>query len=322
MHNGNRQTSSNASHPNIQPIDTNWLHTIYRIVLLIVLVVMSGLLLWLGQFAAAVLLIPAGLLIYALQQRDQYARTIAQQITTGNLNRKFEVNSGALGELSRAVNHLVQEQRVQMRRQSLQPTSLPSDVLQALMVGQLPSNGTTRMTAVLLVSYPTKTTNEREQQATLLAWQDLAHEAHACAERHGALLQPCGGAILLAFGAFSDQPVGKPLREALAAAEELQRYWRANGRGSITPLVLSLAIGQTLTVLLPGLGYCVLGAPVQEALQLQQVAQSKGQYGLISGEGVYYARRQTDGAVWQPTPLRISAPNRVEQVVYTHVEYA
>jgi hypothetical protein len=198
--------------------------------LIVALALVSGLLLWLGQLAGAALLLLAGLLLHALRQRDRRARALARQIAAGRLDTKIEVGSGAWGDLSHAVNGLMQEQRVQVRLRTVLPTPLP--------------------------------------------------------------------------------------------AEALQRSWRDRDANTIVPLVLSLAIGQALTGLLPGLGYCVLGAPVEEAIQLQQLAHQMGQHGLISGEGVYYARRQADGPVWQPTDLRIPAPNRGAQVVYTHVEHA
>jgi class 3 adenylate cyclase len=290
--------------------------------LIVALALVSGLLLWLGQLAGAALLLLAGLLLHALRQRDRRARALARQIAAGRLDTKIEVGSGAWGDLSHAVNGLMQEQRVQVRLRTVLPTPLPAEALQALLGGQFSTAGASRMTAVLLVSCASRATPERDQHAALLAWQTLAQATHDLAQRHGALLQPCGGAILLAFGTFADRPIGEPLRAALAAAEALQRSWRDRDANTIVPLVLSLAIGQALTGLLPGLGYCVLGAPVEEAIQLQQLAHQMGQHGLISGEGVYYARRQADGPVWQPTDLRIPAPNRGAQVVYTHVEHA
>ncbi len=322
MRDGKLQPTGYRPHNFITPTHELRHSQLYAVLLIVALAAAIGLLLWLGQLAAAALLLLAGLLLHTLRQRDRRARTLARQITAGRLDEKIEVRNGAWGDLSRAVNGLMQEQRVQVRLRAMLPTPLPTEALQALLGGQLSSVGGPRMAAVLLVSCASHATRERDQHAALTAWQALAQATHDLAQRRGALLQPCGGAILLAFGTFADQPIGEPLQAALATAEALQRGWRDSDASTILPLVLSLAIGQAHTALLPGLGYCVLGAPVEEAIQLQQLAHQMGQHGLISGEGVYYARRQADGPVWQPTALRISAPNRVAQVVYTHVEQA
>ena len=293
----------------------------HRVVFLVVaLATASILLLWLGQLAGAALLPLAGLLLYALRQRDRRARVLAQQIVGGRLDEKIEVRTGAWGDLSRAVNGLMQGQRVQERLRGAQPAPLPTEAVQALLGGQLSTTGESRMAAVLLVSCAPYTAHEHDQRAMLSTERALAQEMYDLAQHHSELLQPCGGAILLAFGAFADQPIGESLRAALAAAESLQRSWRAGAGGAAVPLVLSLSIGPTLAVVLPGLGYCVLGAPVEEAVQLQLLAHQMGQHGLISGERVYYARRQADGAGWQPTDLRIPEPNRMAQVVYARVE--
>src|SRR5262249_40952820 len=147
------------------------------------------------------------------------------------------------GELGRAVNGLMQAQRVQERRRALLPAPLPAEALQVLLGGQLSTAGEPRMAAMLLVSCADCAAHERNQRAALIAWRALAQDAYDLAQRHGALLQPCGGAILLAFGAFVDQPIGESLRAALAAAETLQRSWRSGDTSAVAPLVLSLAIG-------------------------------------------------------------------------------
>jgi hypothetical protein len=71
---------------------------------------------------------------------------------------------------------------------------------------------------------------------------------------------------------------------------------------------------------LPGLGYSVLGAPVEESVQLQQLARQAGHYGLVCAEGVYYALRNGGGTSWRPTDLRIPVRNRPAQVVYARIE--
>jgi class 3 adenylate cyclase len=282
----------------------------------------AALLVWLGQPAAAALLPLIGLLIGLIARRDRRAQTLAHWIAAGRLDQKMEVQRGAWGDLNRAVNGLLQEQRIQRRLRAVSPTPLPEEAAHALLSGRLATAGETRLAAILLVSYAGRVAADRErgQRATLTAWRALAHEAHLQAQDHSALLQPCGDAIMLAFGAFSEQPISTSLRAALAAAEALRRGWRAGGINAGGPLVLSLATGTTLVATLPGLGYCVLGAPVEESILLQQLAHQAGHHGLVCAEGVYYALRNGTGAGWQPTELRIPVRNRPAQVVYARVE--
>jgi hypothetical protein len=50
------------------------------------------------------------------------------------------------------------------------------------------------------------------------------------------------------------------------------------------------------------------------------LARHARRYGLVCSEGVYYALRHSNRAGWQPTELRIPAPNRPPQVVYGRIE--
>jgi class 3 adenylate cyclase len=282
----------------------------------------AGLLLWRGEVAGAALLPLFGLLLAELVLRDRRARALAQQLGAGRLDQKIEVRRGAWGELDRAINSLLQEQRIELRLRAALPAPLPEAAMQALLGGELPGAGAPRMVAVLLASCAARAhyRHERGQRAAVAAWRALAQAAQDLAQRHNALLQPCGDAIMLVFGAFAEQPVGDSLRAAQAASAALQCEWRTGGFNAGGPLTLSLAIGPTLATALPGLGFCVLGAPVGEALQLQQVARDSRQYGLVCGESVYYALGQTAGQAWQPTELRLPAQNRAAQVVYTQLE--
>jgi class 3 adenylate cyclase len=274
-------------------------------------------LLWLGQTAGAALLPLTGLLLVVLRQRDRRARAIARRIADGQLSEKIEVRHGAWGELDRAVNGLLQEQRIERRLRAAQPAPLPDVAVRALLGGELASAGEPRMVAVLVASCTGRAPlqHERGQRAALLAWQALAHAMHDLAHCHGALLQPCGDAVMLVFGAFAEQTVGESLRAAQTAAEALRSNW-----DGAEHLALSLTIGSSLAAALPGLGFCVVGAPVGEAIELQQVARASRHYGLICGESVYYALRQAPGAAWQSQLGRPPDQNRASQVVYTQLE--
>jgi hypothetical protein len=280
-------------------------------------------LIWLGQFVAAALLPAIALLLRGIYRRDHHARTLAHRIADGRLGEKVEVPRGTWGELARAVNGLLQERRVELRLREALPEPLPLEAVQSLLGGELATAGHARAVAVLLVGAPMRAPawEHGVRPSGLAAWQALARAAHAAAQRYGALLQPCGDAVMLVFGAFEDRPARQSLRDALAAADLIQAAWRAAEEGAAT-LALSLSSGYALTAALPGLGFCVVGAPIEQAVGLQQLAARARRFGLLCGEEAYQALRpdaglpQERGGAWQATDLRVSVANRPSQMVY------
>jgi class 3 adenylate cyclase len=288
-----------------------------RFAALISICVIAGLVLILiGQFAALALLPLIVLLLLALDRRDRRAQALAARIADERQFDKLEVPHGAWGELARAVNGLLQERRVEQRLRAALPSPLPLEAVQSLLGGDLAAGGQSRAVAVLLISAPVRAPAWEHglRRDGLAAWQALALVAQEAAQQHGALLQPCGDAVMLVFGAFEDRPARESLRQALAAAALLQRSWRANATPA--PLALALATGHALAAALPGMGFCVVGAPVEQAVGLQQLAARARRSGLLCSEEAYHAFRRDDGAAWQPTDLRVSVANRPPQVVY------
>lgn len=296
--------------------------------LIAVLLISAAILIWLGQIAAAALLPAIALLVRALDQRDRQARALARRIADGRLGEKVEVPHGPWGDLARAVNSLLQERRVERRLREALPEPLPLEAVQSLLGGDLVTEGNARLVAVLLVAAPVRAPawEQGVRRSGLAAWQSLARAAHASAQRYGALLQPCGDAVMLVFGAFEDRPPRQSLRDALDAADLIQDIWRGGSDG-IAPLALALASGYALTAALPGLGFCVVGAPVEQAVGLQQLAVRARRSGLLCAEEAYHAlRREPDmprgaeGSSWQATDLRVTSANRPPQVVYRWAE--
>jgi class 3 adenylate cyclase len=291
--------------------------------LIAVFILTSLVCVWFGQFVAAALVPALALLLHALRERDQRARALALRIADGRTGEKVEVPGGAWGELARAINGLLQERRVERRLREALPEPLPLEAVQSLLGGELMTEGKSRPVAVLLVGAPVRAPAwERGVRHTgLAAWQALAREAHAAAQRYGALLQPCGDAVMLVFGAFEERTTRESLRDALDAADLIQRSWRVADEGG-PPLALALSSGYALTAALPGLGFCVVGTPVEQAVGLQQLATRARRFGLLCGEEAYQALRRDShalrqpGAAWQPTDLRVSVANRPPQVVY------
>lgn len=270
---------------------------------------------WANQLAALALLPLLAALLGAIERRDRRAQELALRIT--DAHEKIEVPSGAWGELARAVNDLLHERRVQQRLRDALPTPLPLEALHSLLGGDLLTAGQARQVAVLLVSAPVRgpAWEQGVRPAAAAAWHELASAAAGAAQRYGALLQPCGDAVMLVFGAFDDQAAQAVLRDALAAAGELEQGWR-HQRAALAPLSLALASGYALATALPGLGLCVVGAPVEQAVGLQQLALRARRFGLMCNEDAYHALRREQGAAWQATDLRITLANRPPQVVY------
>jgi class 3 adenylate cyclase len=292
-------------------------HRVRFAAIVVVLVITAALLVLAGQYAAIALLPLIVLQLRAIDRRDRQARALAERIADDRQIDKVEVPHGAWGELARAVNGLLQERRVAQRMRAALPTPLPIAAVQSLLGGDLASGGQSRPVAVLLVSAPARAPawERGVRRSGLLAWQSLAEVAQAVAHRYGALLQPCGDAVMLVFGAFEDRPAGESLRDALAAAAQLQDDWRTLSEAS-GALALALASGHALAAALPGLGFCVVGAPVEQAVGLQQLAARARRSGLLCSEESYNALRRDTDAAWQPTDLRVSIANRPPQMVY------
>jgi class 3 adenylate cyclase len=284
---------------------------------LIFLFIIAGILLFLlGQYAALALLPLIALLLLAVDRRDRRARAMAARIGDDRQFDKIEVPHGPWGELARAVNSLLQERRVEQRLRAALPAPLPLEAVQSLLGGDLAAGGQSRPVAVLLVGAPVRAPawEHGVRRAGLAAWQALALTAQQAAQQYGALLQPCGDAVMLVFGAFEDRPARDSLRDALAAAGQLQRAWHDSDEAGA--LALALSSGHALAAALPGLGFCVVGAPVEQAVGLQQLAARVRRSGLLCSEDAYHTLRRDHSAAWHPTDLRVSVANRPPQAVY------
>ncbi|SRR6266498_94557 len=289
----------------------------FSAVLIAALAAAAALLIWAGQLAAAALLALIVLLVRAIERRDQRAQALARLIADDQQSEKIEVPDGAWGELTRAVNGLLQERRVAERLRQALPAPLPLAAVHSLLGGELMTAGQSRPVAVLLVSAPARAPawEHGVRRGALVAWQALARAAQEAAQRYGALLQPCGDAVMLVFGAFEEHPAHESLRDALEAAALLQRGWLAYSENGAS-LSLALASGYALAVALPGLGFCVVGGPVEQAVSLQQLAVHARRSGLMCSEEAYQSLRRDQGGAWQPTDLRVSIANRPPQMVY------
>lgn len=254
------------------------------------------------------------LLIWERMQLNHAMRDLAARIATGDLDTKLEVQEGAWGTLCHAVNDLLQQQRRQHYVQTLVPT-LPSEAITTMLNKQRSPDGVLQSLTVLVVGYThTSPPGASLTQEHLVALRALSTVAQQQSERHGALLERFGDMLLFAFGAFEERPLNTTLRHALQTAQVLRQTWDdTSPRG---PLALSLASGKGLSVALPGLGYTVIGAPIEQALRLQHLAAACPEYALLCSEESYMTLRLLHNAHWLPTDLRLLQPDQPPQVVY------
>ncbi len=278
-------------------------------VILGVLTLIAVILLALAGQAAGALLLPLAVgLAAAVAEMRARARALARQLADGDSLEKLEVPGGPWGELTRAVNGLLQERRRHARLDAVLPAPLPAPIAQAILEGRH-RDATPQPVAVLLL---TCATSSPALPADPLDMQALAALADELARHHGALLQPSGDAMMLVFGAFTEQPGEVALHTARAAAESIQRTWRANGR---PPLAISLTSGLARLVPLPGIGLRAVGAPVSQALQIGQLAAGEPRYRLLCSEHAYLALGRASGG-WERTGLRAGADAGRAQPVY------
>jgi hypothetical protein len=290
-----------------------------RFILLgIALVIGSIGLIAVGQPLAALLVVIVGVLLADIEHRNARTRALAQHIVTGESLEKLEVPAGAWGDLCRAINRLVQEQRLQARLRTIAPQTLPDDGVRAFIDGTLPSAGETRAVAVLMLSCSSgpRRLESRGRHSALAAWQLLADATQRVAYQHNAMLQPCGDAIMLVFGAFAERPLELTLRDALDAAESLREWWRESDSTLGKLLAISVTSGPALVTTLPGLGCCVLGSPVEQAIQIERLALTSPYYRLLCDESSYYTLRRDSDNTWRPTEFRIQSGEGRAQVVY------
>lgn len=281
----------------------------WRLVALIATLAASVALLLLGQYVAAACLPLIAALLRAIAWRDAQARALARQIDSDSCDEKLEVPTGAWGDLCRAVNRVIQERRTQQRLQRLLSTPAPEGAIRALLDGT-PSSDAPRIVTVLLVQHTAR------GKVAVDAWQGLSEVLRDQVRQRDALIQLCGGSIMLVFGAFPGPHDRAPIGAAVQAAEELWDAWARRTGQVIGGLTLTLASGPALVTLLPGLGFSFSGAPVHQALQIARLAPRVSSCRVLCDESTYYALRQAERSNWLPTEMCVQADNGWPQTVY------
>jgi hypothetical protein len=179
---------------------------------------------------------------------------------------KLEVADGAWGELCHVLNRLLQQRRAESQLRHLLP-ALPTSSAARLSELRPPLEGLACDIAVLAVGLP-------GGGDPVSGLREVAYAAQHQAELYDALLARWGEGVFLIFGAVGPQGPGAALRSAHEAARALGAMWgpRPPAHGPR----LTLAAGRGRVVVLPGLGLTVVGAPVEQAIALQGLAQPTG----------------------------------------------
>jgi hypothetical protein len=246
---------------------------------------------------SAILLGIAAVLLLIEQARQERAiRQLAANLAADGAEPKLEVSAGALGVLCRQINRLLQQRRAQQRLLALLPTP-PPPIADRLADLTMPQEGQKLQIAVLALKLP------GGAKATAADLQRIANDVTRQAVLHGALLDRVGDVLTLSFGALGDTP-DAAMRSAYRAAFGLHSAWQELPQNERPPLCLTSGGGEALVV--PGLGYTLIGTPFHDAIQLLAGAPADT---LQCSEATYLHLRRL-GAISAPLAATLPATRR------------
>lgn len=246
--------------------------------------------------AAGLSLLAAWLLIAAVRH-EQALQKVAASLAVDGAEPKLEVGPGALGELCRQINRVLQQRRTQQRLLTMLPSPPPA-VAARLADLVVPPEGLAAQIAVLAIRLP------GGNESTAADLQMVAGEAVRQAALHGALLSRNGNVLLLSFGALGGT-ADAATRSAFRTAFGLHAAWHELPEAARPALCLTSGMVEALVV--PGLGYTVIGAPLNEAVALLATAPADT---LHCDEATYLHLRRL-GAL--AMPLTATVPSRKRQ---------
>lgn len=231
--------------------------------------------------AALLLLIVVALLLIERNRHEQRLRGAAAILAGDDPEAKLEVTEGGWGALCHAVNRMLQQRRAQQHLLRRLPTP-PAGVAGRLAELTVPLEGLSCTVAVLVIG-------PQPGGDPIAGLHEVAAVARRQAEIHGALMSRAGERILLIFGALDQARPSTNLRSALRTAQALYATWL---RPAERP-ALSLAAGPARAIVLPGLGFTVVGPPVDQALAAQSAGPPTT---LACSEEVYLQLRRIGSA--------------------------
>jgi hypothetical protein len=233
-----------------------------------------------------------------LRARRRMAHLATQLRSVGTLD-KLEVSADpSTAALDQALNAAIQRTREQAHSWQVSQETAP-DVDEV--------DGVPRSVAVLALGLRDHDQGSTAPE-TMAQLRRIADTVVNVAESRSALLQMQGsGTFALIFAAFSQEPAARSAKAALDAATELST--------THPDLHFGLSSGTGLPCRLPGTGYTVIGAPLEEAIRLHRLAASWHEYRLLCPEPVaLLLRPYASGA---RTTLQLTAPNAPPLPVYT-----
>jgi hypothetical protein len=250
----------------------------------------------LGIVAAAFLILFS---LERLRARRRMAHLATQLSSVGTLD-KLEVSADpSTAALDQALNAAIQRTREQARTVQTRREAAP--------IAEEEPDGIPRSVAVLALGLRDQDHNSASPE-TMARLRHIADTVVNVAERRSALLQMQGsGTFALIFAAFSQEPAARSAKAALDAAAELS--------AAHPDLHFGMSSGTGLPCRLPGAGYTVIGAPLEEAIRLHRFSTSWQEYRLLCPEPVaLLLRPYVSGA---RTPLQLTAHNAPPLPVYT-----
>lgn len=255
----------------------------------------------LGAFAITCLVLLA---VERARARRRMHRLATQLDAVASLE-KLEVSTDpSIAMLDQALNNAIQRTREQARIVQMSRQTLPiGEALRFLDE----DNEATRSVAVLALGL-----RDHHQVPVsaemMIQLRQIAGTVVGVAERGSALLQMQGsGTFALIFAAFSQEPAARSAKAALAAAVELAHIY--------PELHFGLSSGTGLSCRLPGAGYTVIGAPLEEAIRLHRLAASWHEYRILCPEPVALLVRPHTPS--QRTPLQLTFPHAPPLPVYS-----
>ena len=237
------------------------------------------------------------------RSRRRMTRLAAQLKAVSSLEKLEVLDDPTAARLDQALNEAIQRVREQARMLQLAPQQVSSSEALRLLDTV---DGVPRNVAVLALGL-----GDQEQtvasHAKLEQLRQLASMIVGVAERRSALLQMQGnGTFALIFAAFSQESAAQSTRAAFAAALELIT--------AHPTLRFGLSAGMGLSCTLPGAGYTVIGAPLEEAIRLYRLAASWHEYWLLCPEPVALLLRP--GVKGQRTHLKLTLAHAPPLPVY------
>jgi hypothetical protein len=228
-------------------------------------------------------------LAYEWLRTEHTINVLARKLTEDVETTKIEVREGRWASLQYALNRMLQQRRTQQHVQALLP-NIPTGAAD-ISAAQIPPEGLPRYLVVLALSL--QTTN-------MTVWHELSRLIARKAEEHTAFIDWNSSVILMAFGAFADQERTELIRTALHVARQIHH------NVAFPMLTMAMAAGESRITVLPGLGYTLMGSPLEQVTTLcAHGTMVRNRQLLLCNEELYLMLRHLGSLPAPPTTLKL-----------------